>query len=199
MNWIQHPVILESERIKLVPLESSHYEDVLTVANDKRIWEFMTMDGGNRDILQVHLKSVVLGRANGEKYPFVVIDKLTNRIIGNTMLHSLFPEHRKLEIGYTWYHPDYWATDYNTECKLLLLTFCFETLKTVRVQFQTSDKNIRSQKAIQKVGGKLEGVLRKERVKPDGTFRNSVMFSIIDDEWPDVKKMLHEKLKKPVQ
>lgn len=198
MNWIQHPVILESERIKLVPLESSHYDDILNLANDKRIWEFMTMDGGNKDVLLVHLKSVVLDRMKGDKYPFAIIDRITNNIIGITALHNLFPEHRKLEIGHTWYHPDYWATGYNTECKLLLLTFCFETLKTVRVQFQTSDKNIRSQKAIQKVGAKLEGVLRKERVKPDGTFRNSVMFSIIDEEWPEVKKMLHEKLQKTV-
>lgn len=192
MNWIPHPTILEGKRVKLVPLDNDHFADLLEAAKQKIIWQNMSIDFSDRDRYLTNLKSAVLMRASGEQYPFTIIDRSTNKIIGSTRLHNIFPKDRKVEIGWTWYDPKYWGTGYNTECKLLLLSFCFETLKTVRVQLQTSEKNLRSRAAIQKIGGKFEGIMRKERLIENGTYRNTAMFSIIDEEWDDVKKKLED-------
>lgn len=148
------------------------------------------MNGADSDKLQLHLKSALLKRATGEQYPFTVIDKITDNVIGSTLFHSIFPEHRKLEIGWTWYAPAYWRTGYNRECKLLLLTYCFEILKTIRVQLVTDENNLRSRTAILGIGASFEGVLRKERIRGNGLPRNTAMYSIIDEEWPGVKQLL---------
>src|ERR1700744_1774600 len=152
MNWMQHPVILEGEKVKLVPLEHGHFAELLEIGKQEQIWEFMAMNGADPERLLLQFKSTVLKRGTGEQYPFTVIDKVHNKIIGTTMFHNIFPEHKRLEIGYTWYDPSYWRTGYNRECKLLLLTYCFETLKTVRVQFVTDEHNTRSSKAILGIG-----------------------------------------------
>ena len=187
MNWIQHPVILEGEKVKLVPLENAHFHELAEVASDERIWEHISINGADKDRILQHLKSAVLKRATGEQYPFTIIDREKNKIIGSTLLHSIFPEHRKLEIGWTWYDPAYWRTGYNRECKLLLLTYCFEKLKTIRVQLQTDENNLRSRTAILGIGATLEGIMRKERIRANGMPRNTVMYSIIEDEWPEAK------------
>ncbi len=190
MNWIYHPIILEGDKVMLVPLEHKHFPDLIAIAKDKRIWEHISIDGSDSDRMERHLKSAILKRGTGEQYPFTVIDKLTKKIIGSTFLHNIFPEHRKLEIGWTWYAPEYWRTGYNRECKLLLLRYCFETLKAVRVQLQTDATNMRSRTAIEGIGAIFEGIMRKERIRANGVFRNTVMYSIIDDEWDKVKSML---------
>jgi len=190
MSWIPHPTRLEGDKVILVPLDSAHFDELTSLASQEVIWKNMSINYSDKAKYLTNLKSALLMRANGEQYAFTVIDKLNNKIIGSTRFHNIFPEHRKLEIGWTWYDPIYWGTGYNTECKLLLFTFCFETLKTVRVQLQTDENNLRSRAAIQKVGAKFEGVLRKERVRDNNTFRNTAMYSIIDDEWPQVKEML---------
>ena len=196
MNWIQYPLILEGEKVKLVPLDSSHFATLAAVAAQDQIWQYISINGADRDRLLQHLKSALLKRATGEQYPFTIIDKLTGKIIGSTMYHNMYPEHRKLEIGWTWYNPGYWRTGYNRECKLLLLTHCFEQLKAVRVQLQTDETNIRSRTAILGIGATFEGVMRKERIRSNGTFRNTAMYSIVDDEWPEVKERL---MKRKVQ
>ncbi len=193
MNWIQHPVILKGEKVTLVPLDNAHFAELLEVGKQEQIWEHISINGADRERLMQHLKSAVLKRGTGEQYPFTVIDNKTNRIIGSTLFHNIFPEHRKLEIGWTWYDPAYWRTGYNRECKLLLLTYCFESLKTVRVQLQTDENNLRSRTAILGIGATFEGVLRKERIRANGAFRNTVMYSIIDEEWPRVKEKLSVK------
>ena len=194
MNWIQHPVTLEGPKVKLAPLESAHFNDLVEIAKQKAIWANYSIDGSEPNKMTNILKSAVLMRATGEQYPFTIIDKVNNRIIGSTRLYNAYPEHLKLEIGWTWYNPAYWGKGHNTECKYLLLGYCFEVLKAVRVQFQTNETNVRSRAAIQKIGAIYEGILRKERKMENGIFRNTVMFSIVDDEWPAVKKMLEERL-----
>ena len=193
MNWIQHPVILQGDKVKLVPLESAHFPELLEVGKDEKIWEYISINGADSDRLLLHLKSAILKRGTGEQYPFTVIDVKTGKIIGSTLFHNIFPEHRKLEIGWTWYDPAYWRTGYNRECKLLLLTYCFETLNTGRVQLVTDENNHRSRTAILGIGAKFEGILRKERIRANGAFRNTAMYSIIDEEWEEVKKKLSEK------
>lgn len=194
MSWIQHPVTLEGERVKLVPLDSDHFADLIRIAKDDRIWEFISINGADEQILLAHLRSAVLKRATGEQYPFTVIDKLTGNIIGSTLFHNIYQQHRKLEIGWTWYAPAYWRTGYNRECKLLLMSYAFETLRCVRVQLQTDANNQRSRTAIEGIGGKLEGLMRKERIRANGEYRTTAMFSIIDDEWLVVKHMLDAQL-----
>ena len=196
MNWIQHPVILEGDRVKLVPLENAHFSELLEVGMQEKIWEFISINGADQDVLLRHLKSAVLKRATGEQYPFTVIDKKQNKIIGSTLFHNIFPEHRKLEIGWTWYDPAYWRTGYNRECKLLLLAHCFETLKTIRVQLVTDENNHRSRTAILGIGASFEGILRNERIRGSGAYRNTAIYSIIDSEWADVKHKLISNLTK---
>ena len=194
MNWIQHPVILEGSRVKLIPLENAHFPDLLEVGKQEKIWEHISINGADRERLMLHLKSAVLKRATGEQYPFTVIDKLQNKIIGSTMFHNIYPEHRRLEIGWTWYDPAYWRTGYNRECKLLLLAHCFETLKTIRVQLVTDENNHRSRTAILGIGAAFEGILRNERIRANGAYRNTAMYSIIEKEWEGVKDKLVNRL-----
>ena len=194
MSWIQHPVVLKGNKVRLVPLESGHFPDLVAAAKNERIWEHISINGANSDVIMAHLRSALLKRATGEQYAFTVIDKSTGGIIGSTLFHNIYPEHRKLEIGWTWYDPAYWRTGYNRECKLLLLQYAFEQLKAVRVQLQTDATNLRSRTAIEGIGGTFEGLLRKERIRANGVFRTTAMFSIIDDEWPQVKQMLHDKI-----
>ena len=135
MFIIQHPILLEGQRVRLMPLDNSHLPELIQLGANREIWQYMALHGDDKDTLMTHLKSMILKRATGEMYPFTIIDKQKGKIIGCTSFHNIFTEHRKLEIGWTWYEPEYWGTGYNTECKLLLLTYCFEKLGAVRVQF----------------------------------------------------------------
>jgi len=190
MNWIQHPLTLEGEKVKLVPLESHHFPALIEIGKQPDIWKYMAIDGSTPDKLLLELKSALMKRVSGERYPFTVIDKANGNVIGTTSFLNIFAEHHKLEIGWTWYSPRYWGTGYNAECKLLLLTYCFEVLKAVRVQFLAGETNMRSRTAILKIGATYEGAMRKERIRPDGTYRNTVIYSIVDEEWAARKQKL---------
>ncbi len=135
-------------------------------------------------------------KAAGHEIPFVIEDTENNRLVGSTRYCDIQPAHRNLEIGWTWLTPDVWRTRVNTECKFLLLRHAFETLGAVRVCLKTDNRNVRSQQAIERLGGVREGVLRRHRILPDGFIRDSVYFSIVDAEWPAVKDrlemLLHE-------
>lgn len=195
MNWVKHPVTLDGEMVKLIPLERVHFSELIAIGANAEIWEFISINGADAARLKLHLESAVLKRATGEQYPFTVICKRTGDIVGCTMFHNIFSEHRKLEIGWTWYHPKYWRTGYNRECKLLLLTYCFEQLHTIRVQFVTDENNHRSRTAILGIGASFEGILRNERIRANGCYRNTVMYSIIASEWDKVKTNLEESIR----
>ncbi len=190
MNWIEHPLTIKGTHADLISLEPKHFSDLETVAQDKRIWQFYAYDGSDPTTLRSTLESGLADRGKGLQFPFVIFHKQQNRIIGSTRFMDIQPKHKKLEIGTTWLHPDHWGTVINFECKLLLLTHAFEELGTLRVQFKTDENNIRSRKAIEKVGGKFEGILRNDMLRDNNTRRNSAYFSIIEEEWSDVKKML---------
>lgn len=196
MSWIQHPVILEGDKVRLVPLVHAHFDELMAVGRQEKIWEFISINMAEGDRLLQHLKSAILKRGTGEQYPFTVIDKTSGRIIGSTLFHSIYPEHRKLEIGWTWYDPAYWRTGHNRECKLLLLTHCFEVMKAIRVQLVTDELNHRSRVAILGIGAIFEGILRNERIKSNGAYRNTAMYSIIESEWPAAKAKLRGDISK---
>jgi len=185
--WIPHPTILTGEIVDLIPLEKEHFEELYIAASDKELWELIPTDCSKKETFEKIYSNSLTERNAGNEYPFVIYHKTTKKIIGSTRIFDIYPEHRKLEIGWTWLIKNYWATNVNLECKLLLLNFCFETLKTIRVQLKTKDTNIRSRKAIEKIGGKFEGILRKDRIQENGTTRNAAYFSILEDEWQEAK------------
>jgi len=192
--WIPHSTSLHGDLVNLIPLEESHFEELLSAASDKRIWEFYTGDWSVRDTFLKVYNGSLRARDKGHEYPFVIIHKPSNKIIGSTRFLDIVPYDKRLEIGGTWLMPEYWATAVNPECKLLLMTFAFEKLGANRVQLKTQHDNIRSRKAIAKIGGDYEGVIRQHMLKDDGTFRSSAYFSILAEEWDEVKIRLQTSL-----
>lgn len=187
MTWIQHPVLLIGKSVSLIPLDESHFEHLIHLSKDQRIWQHYAIDGSDTIKLKTSLESSLIERESGIQYPFVIIMNNANKTIGSTRFLDIQPAHKKLEIGWTWLHPDYWGTSINIECKLLMLTYCFEELKAKRVQLKTDENNIRSRKAIEKIGGQFEGILRNDMIRDNGTSRNSAYYSIIDSEWEKTK------------
>ena len=186
-NWITYPLALTGEIVELRSLGKEHFTELEVLAKDKRIWEFYAYDGSNPDTFLKIFTSAITEREKGNQFPFVVFHKQENKLIGSTRFLDIQPNHKKLEIGSTWLHPDYWATVVNLECKLLFLEYCFETLQAVRVQLKTDENNIRSRKAIEKIGGQFEGILRNEMIRDNNTLRNSAYYSIIGEEWQTKK------------
>jgi RimJ/RimL family protein N-acetyltransferase len=189
-QWIKHPTILTGETVKLIPLEKEHFEKLFIAASDKKLWQFTPLDCSKQDTFNSVYNFAIAEREKGNQYPFVIYHKATNEVIGSTRLFEIFPNDKKLEIGWTWIIAKYWATEVNFECKLLLLTYCFEVLKTRRVQLKTDAVNLRSRKAIEKIGGQLEGILRKDKIKENGVSRNAAYYSILDDEWEIAKQKI---------
>ncbi len=195
-NWIDHPTELIGQQVKLIPLQTSHFDEICLLGKEKSIWTYSPIGvyGYDTQIHQDFLEKCITKRSSGEFYPFVILLAQTDKIIGFTIYHSINKENRSLEIGCTWFHPDYWSKNLNVECKYLMLQHCFETLSTMRVQLKASDNNIRSRKAIEKIGGKFEGILRKDKILEDGKIRNAAYYSIIDEEWDSVKEDLRKLL-----
>jgi len=190
MTYIPHPLHLQGNLIELIPLDLSHFDDLVALSNDKRIWQHYAVDGSDAWKMTQSLEAALLEKDKGTQYPFTIVKKEGNQIIGSTRFLDIQPEHQKLEIGWTWLHPEYWATNINTESKLLLLNYCFEELSTVRVQLRTDENNIRSRKAIEKTGAQLEGIIRHDMIRDNGTKRNSAYYSIIDSDWLQAKQKL---------
>ncbi|MBK9983926.1 MAG: GNAT family N-acetyltransferase [Saprospiraceae bacterium] len=193
-NWIPHPTILRGQVVELLPLEQNHFPALLAAASDQRIWEFYPGDWSKEERFEKIYTAILASRDRGQEYPFVIIYKPTQKIIGSTRLMDIVPYDKRLEIGGTWLMPEYWASAVNIDCKLALLTYCFESLHTHRVQLKTQHNNIRSRKAIEKIGGVYEGIIREHMLKDDGSYRSSAYFSILASEWPGVKMNLKTRL-----
>ena len=193
-NWIPDNTIIHGNTIDLLPLEKEHYPALIELGKDKRIWEHYTFDGTNPARLTEILNGLLADREKGVQYPFAIFHKREKKIIGSTRFIDINKANKRLEIGGTWLHPDYWATVVNPDCKYHLLKYCFEELGTYRVQLKTDENNIRSRKAIEKIGGRFEGILRNDMIRDNGTKRNSAYYSILDTEWPEVKKSLKGKI-----
>ncbi|MDB5229135.1 MAG: acetyltransferase, ribosomal protein N-acetylase [Bacteroidota bacterium] len=189
-NWIKHPTILNGDTVDLLPLELNHFDELYIAAADKKLWEFIPSDCSVKEKFYEVYHAALEEREKGNHYPFVIFHKPTGKLIGSTRFLDIVERDRKLEIGWTWITADHWATNINFECKLLLLTFAFEKLSALRVQLKTDETNLRSRKAIQKIGAQFEGILRKDRIRDNGTSRNTAYFSILDTEWEMVKEHL---------
>lgn len=192
-NWIKN-LSLEGEHVRLIPLEKKHKEDLLKAASDGNLWELWFTSVPSEKTIEQYINRALDQKEKGLEYPFVVVEKSAGKIIGSTRYYNIQPEHRRLEIGYTWYAKTFQRTGVNTECKYLLLQYAFETLNCIAVQFMTDSHNERSRAAIARIGAKQDGVLRHHRLNTNGTYRDSVVFSITDNEWPSVKKSLNYKM-----
>ncbi len=183
---------LEAKNVRLEPLSLKHSADLFEVGKDEAVWQWLYYEPpASLAEMQAWIQAALDAQANGLELPFAVLDKASGQCIGTTRLMQINPAHRSLEIGWTWYGRAYWRTAVNTECKYLLLQYAFESLGCTRVQLKTDLRNERSQRAIERLGATREGVLRKERIVPkNGYHRSSVCYSIIDDDWPEVKARL---------
>jgi len=189
------PVTLEGKVVRLEPLVLAHVADMTNAARDEGIWRYM-LYGTIRSQADMRLwvKDMLERQKAGTDLPFAVIHLATGRVAGATRYLDIRPAHRSLEIGGTWYGTEFQRTAVNTECKYLLLRHAFETLGCIRVQFKADARNERSLSALERIGAVREGVLRNHMILADGTYRDSVYYSILDREWPGVKAGLEAKL-----
>jgi RimJ/RimL family protein N-acetyltransferase len=189
------PVTLSGRFVRLEPLAETHVPDLARVAGDESIWRYMLYGTiQSEDQMLAWVRDLLERQARGTDLPFAVIHTGSGKAIGATRYLDIRPADRGIEIGGTWYGADYQRTAVNTECKYLLLTHAFEQLGCLRVQFKTDLRNVRSQQAIERIGATREGVLRAHMVTPEGHIRDSVYYSIIAPEWPQVKALLEGKL-----
>ncbi len=185
---------LTGHHVELLPLRAEHAQALLDAATDGELWNLKVTVVPGPDTVAGYIAKAEKGLEEGSVLPFAILDRRAGRIVGSTRFWKVDHANRKLEIGHTWLALSAQRTPINTEAKLLLLTYAFEELDCVRVQFTTDELNEKSRAAILRLGAVQEGIVRHERIMPDGRKRNSVRFSIIDSEWPEVKARLLERL-----
>jgi RimJ/RimL family protein N-acetyltransferase len=196
VSWVT-PVTLTGKHVRLEPMTEEHIPALAEIGVGQTFWDFMVYGNMNTvDDMRNWVNDILSRAEKGTDLPFVAIHLESGRVAGATRYLNIMPSDRGLEIGGTWYGPQFHRTVVNTECKYLLLSHAFETLGCIRVQLKTDLRNERSQKAIERIGAVKEGVLRNHMILPDGRFRHSVYYSILDTEWPEVKKRLEGMMKR---
>ena len=184
--------LLKGRQVYLEFLTEGHREVLRPLARDERIWEFtktlLLTDTYDQQFDNYFNEALAIAGSGGQA--FAIVSSGDKRIIGMTRAYDVDRKVKKVTIGYTWYVPDVWGKVHNKECKLLLLQYIFDTLGFVRAELRVASQNIRSQKAVAKIGGVKEAVLRKFALRGDGSSTDTVIFSILDDEWPEKKQQL---------
>lgn len=189
------PVTLEGRHVRLEPLTLAHAPQLWQAAQHDDLWRFVSIARPHTLAqMQAIIESALEQQEQGGRVPFATIDAATGQAIGSTSYLEIQPSNKALEIGWTWLARDHWRTPRNTECKFLLLRHAFEQLGAIRVQLKTDSRNHISQNAIERIGGVKEGVLRRHMIYPSGYIRDTVFYSILDREWPEVKVRLEAKL-----
>jgi RimJ/RimL family protein N-acetyltransferase len=191
------PVTLNGRHVRLEPMHADHEPDLRAAAVDGELWRLRVTSVPEPDQTAMYIATALMGRQDGHMLPFVVRSLATNRIIGSTRYHDILPDAARVEIGYTWYARSFQRTAVNTECKLLLLTHAFDTLGCGVVGLRTDNFNYASQRAIERLGARKDGVIRHHARRRDGTIRDTVMYSITAGEWPEVKAHLTYQLERP--
>lgn len=180
-------IVLVNDIVTLKTMELAHIDAIFEAGNYEEIWTHLAITIRSREEAKTFVEQSLLNKALGKEHPFVIIDNQTNRIIGGTKLMDYDPTHQRINLGYSWLTPAYWRSPINSNCKYLLMQYCFEVLQVNRVQIQADERNIRSRNALARIGATEEGILRSHMIRKDGTPRNSVIFSVIRPEWPTVK------------
>jgi RimJ/RimL family protein N-acetyltransferase len=193
------PITLERDGIRLEPLNSDHEPALVSAASDGRLWELWFTTVPYPEAMAAYIATALAGQRDGHMLPWAVRDLESGTLIGSTRYHDIVPAIDRVEIGYTWYSKSRQRTAVNTACKLLLLAHAFDTLGCKVVGLRTDNFNFRSQRAIEGLGAKKDGVLRHHAMRRDGSVRDSVLYSILATEWPDVRKHLELRLARHAQ
>ncbi|NVJ65248.1 MAG: GNAT family N-acetyltransferase [Gammaproteobacteria bacterium] len=193
MSWLTS-VNLSKRDIRLEPLSLSHLNELQAAVKDGELWKLWFTSVPKPDDVKSYIEAALEQKKATKQLAFAVIDKQTNQAIGSTRYCNVDSTNRRLEVGYTWYAKRYQKTATNTICKYLLLTHAFEQLNCIAVEFRTHWHNQASRQAIARLGAKQDGVLRQHQQMPDGSYRDTVVFSILNSEWSAVKKNLELKL-----
>ena len=188
------PVTLEKNGVRLEPLSPEHCDGLITAASDGELWKLWFTSVPEPGATMNYIRDAAKGQADGHMLPWAVRDLSDNAIVGTTRYHDIVPAIDRVEIGWTWYAQRCQRSHINSTCKLTLLEHAFETLGCAVVGLRTDNFNFRSQRAIEALGAKKDGVLRHHQARRDGTVRDSVMYSILKSEWPDVRRHLELRL-----
>ncbi len=186
---------LNGKRVRLEPLEIDHLDELWPVADEPEMWELASDIVENKNDLKDYLQRAVNDREIGVAVPFVIRDKISDKIVGSTRFGNIDIANRKTEIGWTWIGVDHRRTHINTEMKLLMLGYAFDVWKCIRVELKTDVINMRSRNAMLRIGAKEEGILRNHIITASGRYRDSIFFSIIESEWPTVRSALESKVR----
>ena len=190
------PLVLEGRGIRLEPLTEAHRDALVAAASDGRLWELWFVAVPPPEGMPAYIAVALTGQRDGHMLPWVVRDVASGTIIGSTRYHDIQPPLDRVEIGHTWYAQSRQRTNVNTTCKLLLLSHAFDTLQCRAVGLRTDNFNFRSQRAIEALGAKRDGVIRHFGARRDGSVRDVVMYSILAAEWPDVRRHLELRLQR---
>ena len=190
------PTTLEGRGIRLEPLGPQHADDLTTAASDGRLWELWFTSVPEPEQVSRYITEALAGQAAGHMLPWAVRELANGRVIGTTRYHDIVPVVDRVEIGWTWYALSWQRSHVNTTCKLLLFQHAFESLGCQVVGLRTDNFNFRSQRAIEALGAKRDGVIRHHYLRRDGSVRDSVMYSVLASEWPDVKRHLVTRLER---
>lgn len=189
-------IILENERVLLRPLEESDFGHLLNYAlSEPELWKYSLIQAAGEEGLKNYIHLAIEARKAEKEYPFIVFDKQLNSFAGSTRFYDIQLSNKCLQLGYTWYGKQFQGTGLNKNCKFLLLQFAFESMGMERVEFRADNENEKSIAAMKSIGCSVDGVLRSNGLKPDGSRRDSIVLSILKDEWmSDVKIRLTKKL-----
>jgi N-acetyltransferase len=190
------PITLNGPHLRLEPMRLEHGPPLLEAGRDPQVWQWMPARPDSPEAIRAWMDKAMRAAADGREYPFVVIGG-DGRVLGSTRYLDVQEDDRTAEIGWTWYSPDVWGGVVNPEAKYLLMRHAFEDWHAIRVALKTDVKNLHSQAAIKKLGARYEGTLRNQRIRPDGSYRDTVVFSIIESEWPAAKRRLEQRIRDP--
>ena len=196
MNFVE-PVTLFARGVELLPLTLEHEAGLRAAAADGELWKLRVTSVPEPQHTRAYIEAALAAREDGTRFAFAVRDQATGTILGTTGYHDILPAVRRVEIGWTWYAARCQRTHVNTTCKLLLLTHAFETLRCNTVGWRTDHLNFNSQRAIERLGAKKDGVIRGHALRRDGTIRDTVMYSLTAGEWKEVKAHLEHLLAAP--
>lgn len=190
------PVTMRLNGVRLEPLSLSHEEGLANAAADGRLWELRITSVPEPQETRAYIESALAMRESGSRFAFAVIDDASGKVLGSTSYHDIVPALKRVEIGYTWYRQSVQRTHVNTTCKLLMMGHAFDTLGCPVVGWRTDNFNFASQRAIERLGARKDGVIRHHAPRRDGTVRDTVMYSMVAGEWPAAKAQLLYLLKR---
>jgi len=184
------PTTLQARGVRLEPLALAHEAGLAAAAADGELWKLRVTSVPEPQDTRAYIETALEGRAQGHRFAFAVIEEASGRVLGSTSYHDILPAVRRVEIGYTWYAKGVQRTHVNTTCKLLMLQHAFDTLGCHVVGWRTDNYNFASQRAIERLGAKKDGVIRGHALRRDGTIRDTVMYSMRAGEWPECRAQL---------